>query len=278
MRAFARATSVALLLVVSAISMAGCGSDTPASNGKTFDQKNVSEVFALPQSEVEGSEVTGIVGLVGKVERDSEGVSLDFWTDPEKVKGHLIVDAGPEQVKEDDYIRVSGKVVDYYKGKSVAGDELELPRIKATTFEVVDATAMDPAVETIDVGETKSVAGVRISVVKAEISEKQTRIWVRYKNNSHQDFSELKSLTAHGEQVDEEYSDDYEAPSTTVSPGARTSGVLVYEAVKSGTRLILDLHRVRLALQAGQGEVQVWRRYRARDLTNLGALTRLRLA
>ena len=97
----------------------------------------------------------------------------------------------------------SGKIVDFFKGKSVAGADLELPRIKTTKFEVVNATALDPAIVSIDVGETKNLAGVRISVLRAEISEKQTRIWVRYKNNSRQDFADLPSLTARGKQVDQ---------------------------------------------------------------------------
>jgi hypothetical protein len=81
---------------------------------------------------------------------------------------------------------------------------------------------------------------------------------VRYKNNSSIAYSSIPNLVAEGEQLDPAYTEDFKAPATSVSPGAKTAGVLVFEAAKPQSRFVLtfdgynrDFKRVKVKFRFG---------------------------
>jgi hypothetical protein len=217
----------------------GCGEITTPENSRVFKQGDTAKIAGLAQADVIGASIDGMVGQVSQLERSDGTLSVVVYTDPENMKGQMIVDTPDEELKEDDVVRFSGKVTEYFKGENMMGVELAMPRVEASDFEVLDARALNPALETVKVGRSKDLAGVKITVVRAELAENQTRIWVRYKNNSSEDFMSDPSLTADGEEVEEDYSDDYKMPATSVSSGAKTSGVLVFKPIKPGSRMKL---------------------------------------
>lgn len=229
---------VVLVVGASSLALGGCGEKAPE-NTRVFTQDDAAKLKGLPQSEVIGATVDSMVGEVSQVEAGDYGNSLVVYTDPENREGQVIVDTPTADANEGDIVRFSGEVTEFFEGENMMGAKIEIPRVVATDFEVTDARALDPAQESIKVKATKDLAGVQITVQRAEIAEGQTRIWVRYKNNSSEDFVANPTLTANGEQVETDYSDDYKAPANSVSPGAKSSGVLVFEPVEPGSRLAL---------------------------------------
>jgi hypothetical protein len=256
---FARSTASLLAALILAALVSGCGiSGSDSERSKTFNQKNIGELNQLEPDDVKGAKVDGIVAQVSAVKHTDDGTSLVVYTDAEMVKDQVIVLTDVASLKVDDFIKVSGQVKDFAKAKNVIGTEVELPRIAATSVASTNAAALDPPLQTIRIGQTKNLAGVLISVVRAEITKKQVRIWVRYKNHSSVAFSSLPNLTAEGEQLDPAYTEDFKAPATSVSPGAKTSGVLVFEAAKPQSRFVLtfdgynrDFKRVKVKFRFG---------------------------
>lgn len=238
-----RLTCLLVFVTVAAIA-AGCGSSPLSSSGddeprETFTMDNVQMLFGRPEGEIKGSAVKDLVGQVTQVERDADGTAVVVSTDPESFEGRVVVLGVDDSINEDDYLRFSGEVFDVLETENAMGAELKLPRINSTEVTKVDAMALDPALRTIKVNQTKDLNGVAITVRRVEIAEKQTRIWVKYKNNSSEEFYPDVSLTAGGSQVEEAYTDEVKAPASSVNTGARTSGILTFEPVKQNSRLKL---------------------------------------
>jgi hypothetical protein len=238
---FARSVPLVTLALTLAALISGCGgSDSTPENSQAFTQKNIAELQQLAPDDAKGAKVDGVVGQVSQVTRNGDGTTLVVYTDAESIKDQVLVLTDNASVEKDDFIKVSGQVQDFSKSKNAIGTEVELPRIAATSLEPTTSAALDPPLQTIRIGQTKNLAGVLISVVRAEISKKQVRISVRYKNKSDQVFASVPSLTAEGEQIDSAYSEDIKDPATTVSPGAKTAGVLVFEAAEPQSRFTLS--------------------------------------
>jgi hypothetical protein len=238
---FARSAVSLLVALILGAFVSGCGgSDSSQENSKTFTQKNIAELQQLAPDDAEGAKVDGVVGQISQVTRNGEGTTLVVYTDAESIKDQVLVLTDNSSVAKDDFVKVSGQVKDFSKTKNAIGTEVSLPRIDASSLELTNSAALDPPLQTIRIGQTKNLAGVRISVIRAEISKKQVRIWVRYKNNSSQAFSSIPSLTAEGEQIDSAYAEDIKDPATTLSPGAKTAGVLLFEAAKPQSRFTLS--------------------------------------
>lgn len=235
-----------LLIGVLALLAAGCGgapegtSSEEETEAPTFTMENVSTLFGSEEDEIKGAQVEDVVGKVTQVQSDADGNAVVVSTDPDGFEGQLVVLNVDDSVREDDYIKFSGQVIDVFDTENRLGAEISLPRVLQSELTKVDATAADPPLRTIKVNQTKDLGGVRITVKRVEISENQTRIWVRYKNNSSDDFFGDPSLTAGGSQVDTDYSDDLKAPSSDLSPGASTSGVLTFEPVRKNSKMKLS--------------------------------------
>lgn len=249
------------LTIVTALALAGCGSqqspdDTkPASQGTTteateaaeapepqeFTQEDVASLAAATNDdEIEGATVKRIVGQVFNVQRDGQGVAVQVYTDPRNSDGSmvLLMEAGA-RVRDGDYVQVSGTVYDIFEGENAFGTPLTMPRIDVSDWKEVSASALDPAVKTYKRKQTQDAGGVQITVQRVEISDNETRIKVRYVNQSSEDFMETPSLVADGEEVESAYSDGNKEPASSVSPGASTSGTLTFEPVDPDARLEL---------------------------------------
>jgi hypothetical protein len=238
---FARSTASILGALILGALASGCGTSvsTPDNSNKTFSEENVSEINQLPPAGVIGAKVDGVIAQVSRVQPGADGTTLVVYTDAEMVKDQAMVLTDSANFKVDDYVKVSGRVKDFSKAKNAIGTEVVLPRIDATSIASTNASALDPPLQTIRIGQTKTLAGVRISVIRAEITKKQVRIWVRYKNNSSIAYSSIPNLTAEGEQLDPAYSEDFKDPASSVSPGAKTAGVLLFDAAEPQSRFVL---------------------------------------
>jgi hypothetical protein len=253
-------SAASAVLVAFVLALAGCGSSENASTAKeggnqaaaepakeaapelpVFTQENVAELASATETDdVKGAEVKRIAGQVFNVERGADGIAVQMHTDPENGEGTVILLLEPgAKIKDDDYVRASGTVYDIFEGENAFGAELTLPRIEVTSWKPVSASALDPAIKTYKSPQTRDLSGVQITVQRVEISENETRIKVRYQNNSGEEFLGSASLVADGEEIETAYNDGNKEPADDVSPGASTSGILTFDAVDPDAKLVL---------------------------------------
>ena len=201
---------------------------------EAFTQDNVSELASGDGNELKGAPVNGILGKVFQVQREDGGLAIQLWTDPENNEGEVIVVLPPEtEVKEDEYAEISGTVESQFEGENGFGVPLSILRINGTSYERAEAPDLDPPTSTLG-GKTDMLGATTIKIRKVEIAEGSTRVYVRFTNNGSEDFTDTTpSVVAGGEEVEQSYdfSEDYKDPSSSISPGASSSGVLVFEPV-----------------------------------------------
>jgi hypothetical protein len=212
-----------------------------SSSSIVYTEANVADLAqATDDEQVKSAKVRSIIGKVFQVQRDQGQTAVQMYTDPDNYGGNLIaVFDGSPDISEDDYIKVSGTGYDIYKGTNAFGADLAVPRIVVTSWHHATADDTDPPLRTCQGNQTENLGGVQITLRKIEISAKETRVYVKYTNESSDDFFADVSLTADGAQVDDSYSLDNKGPSTDLSPGAYTSGILTFEKVSPSAVLKL---------------------------------------
>ena len=88
-------------------------------------------------------------------------------------------------VKENDYIRVDGKIDGTFTGENMMGGEVTAILIKADSLEVGSYDELyAPAESTKTVGETQDQHGVKLTLDRIEYAKGEARVYVTVKNES----------------------------------------------------------------------------------------------
>ncbi len=231
--------------------MAMCAALAACSGGeKTFLTQDETKAMYSDINKYKGK----YVELVGKVftepNFDDKGVSFQMWADPEKAERNTVVGFENPQLElhKDDYVKVTGKIEKKFKGKNGFGATVEAPQIKAENVEVLsyqDAVApttkeVSPSVKTLE------QYGYQVTVDKVELSDKETRVYVKVVNNGAASF-DLYSVSAlliqNGTQYKEEgnYEADYPEVQTDLLPGLTTEGIFVFPKIEAADfKIVLD--------------------------------------
>lgn len=142
-------------------------------------------------------------------------------------------DPAPD-LKTDDYVRVKGTVEGTFEGENLFGGTATAPEVRAESVEVVDATALDPARKTVEVGRPKEDNGFSVTVEKVEFGEETTRIYVKARNGTDQPaslFTYDARIVQGSRQIDAN-EDAYEysslEPQSDLEPGVETEGILTF--------------------------------------------------
>jgi hypothetical protein len=144
-------------------------------------------------------------------------------------------------VASEDIIHVKGVVKDIFEGENAFGAQLTAPAIVAESIEKADyQTAFAPAKETIDLNEEKNQHGYKLEVQKVEIADKETRVYVKVKNETGDKISFYSfnaKLIAGGKQLEEEmnYDANYPEVQSDILPGVEAEGIIVFPALPEGT-------------------------------------------
>lgn len=186
------------------------------------------------------------VEIVGRVftapEFDDEGVSVQMWADIENNENNTIVYIQDKDfdVKQDDYVRIVGKVGDVFEGTNAFGGTVTAPILAAKEYEVISyKDALMPTLKTIDVNETQTQYGYSVTLQKIEFAEKETRVFVKVENRGSDTFNVYSfnaKITQNGRQYGEQ--DNWEAEYPEIQSGLlvgnTTEGIIAFPKLNDG--------------------------------------------
>ena len=141
-------------------------------------------------------------------------------------------------VKENDYIRVDGKIDGTFTGENMLGGEVTAILIKADSLEVGSYDELyAPAESTKTVGETQDQHGVKLTLDRIEYAKGEARVYVTVKNESGYKASiytfDAKAIQD-GKQFNHE--DNYEAgydDMGEILDGASKEGIIRFKGLDS---------------------------------------------
>ena len=236
---------VAALMV---FSLSACGGSSSASSTPTpkvyVSDEKVSSALSNPDDYKDQYIVlTGkIFNVIGE---DKDGNSqYQAYHDIENYDQDFvfIVPAGGEKLNENDYVSVDGQILGKVSGENMLGSSVEALAINADTvtkLSFIDAVV--PTISSIEPNMPIEQNGVTVSVDKVEFAEKETRVYVTETNNSADNFNLWTyeaAIIQNGTQInlsssDSAYEGEYPEISSSLLPGASSTGILVFDPVDS---------------------------------------------
>lgn len=235
--------SLALVLSLAACggtSDPGSGSSTPPQTPpEPLSEREIRMMYSDPESYV-GSVVELTGQVFSGVEYDDEGVYFQLWGDPKNFDLNTVVAyKNPEfELQDDDYVKITGEVVDVFEGENMMGGTITAPAILASKVEILSyKDAVMPTVATAAATNgTIDQLGYTVTVQSIELAEEETRVYISIQNNGANEFSLydfnavlIQDNTQYEYQPN--YDADYPEHQTEIRPGVTTEGVLVFPAI-----------------------------------------------
>ncbi|MED4727040.1 hypothetical protein P9597_02600 [Aneurinibacillus migulanus] len=232
-------------LVAISLALSGCGGQT--TNGVSQENKQQAtpltpqefqQMFGDP-AKFKGRKVDYYAKIFTNVEKNEKGAYLQAWADPKNSEKNTVIGIKDPNldVKQDDYIHVVGIIKDKFSGENAFGKEVTAPLIEAEKVEKVDyATAMAPAIKTIIVNQEKEQHGYVMKIEKIELSEEETRLYVKVTNKSKHKimFYDFNSKILQGSnqiETQDNFEANYKKPQSEILPGVTTDGVVTFKKI-----------------------------------------------
>lgn len=183
------------------------------------------------------------VDIVGKVfqspEKVENGTGIQMWADPKNSEWNTLVFISDPafQVKDGDYVHVTGTVKQKYEGENAMGGTITATVITADKAEVVDATAAaSPPLRTAVVNKSIDQHGLVVTLEKVEYASDETRVFLTVKNDSPNkaSFSGYSSKAVQGEtqyEQDSSFSLSYPEIQNELLSGIKSAGVITLKAM-----------------------------------------------
>lgn len=220
-----------------------------AASSETFTRENYGELAADPDAHAGTT-----VDVVGRVFQppESQGGEMAFqmWADPQNAEWNTVVftDEALTDLRIDDYVRVRGEVTGSFDGENAFGGMVSAIEVDAESVEVIDdpMTALDPAVETVEVGRTQSDRGFSVTLQRIEFGEETTRVYISAQNGTSSPASlwSYDARLVQGQtQIEPETPFEYDVPEipSDLDPGVRAEGVLLFGSADPSQPLRLRL-------------------------------------
>lgn len=229
--------AILLAMLAAVFILASCGSSEPAEKVYLED----SEIdAALSDGDSYKGKYINIAGKVFSIDKDGDTTAMQVWYDVENADQQFIVYADKElvgSVKEDDFVRVDGKITGTFTGENYFGGEITAMMIEADS---VDVGGYDdiyaPAESTKEVGETKDQYGVSVTIERIEYAKGEARVYFNVKNESGYTTSlytfDAKAIQD-GKQF--EHEDNYEAgydDMGDILDGAGKEGIIRFKGLE----------------------------------------------
>lgn len=247
---FKKFKTLFIVVIISILSLTGCGANNPASNNSTNGKEVEANKTPLTKDEFvqlysdsskfKNRSVDFYAKIFMAPEKDDKGTYMQAYANNDNSKNTIIRIADPKlDVKDEDIIHVVGTVGKAFEGKNGFGADLNLPSIDASKIEKADyATAFAPSIKTIQIDKEINQHGYVLKLNKVEVAEKETRLYININNttkekvtfysfntNIIQDSKQFKELSNYDEVVPEIDSD--------ILPGVIQDGVLIFDPVQA---------------------------------------------
>lgn len=229
-----------VLLAVLVAGLAGCG----GSGGSSAQAPQVTEAnqaqFLQNADAFKGATAT----LKGKVfiQTSDLGGMTAFQM---QVDGkNVVVDVHGQKVdvKENDFVEVTGKVQGVMEGTNAFGAKISAPVIQLSSFKKVDPlSVLSPTLKSVTVGKTVTQYGLSLTLDKIDYAKDEQRVYVTLKNGTSHKASlysfEAKAVQG-GKQINATSSEHqfeaqevYKEIPSDLLPGLSASGVIVYRGL-----------------------------------------------
>lgn len=178
---------------------------------------------------------------------DRDGIYVQVNADPKNNEKNTFVYGNSfssfVNAKENDFIHVTGTVIDKYRYRTTYGTYTSAPAISANKIE--KSMFIDPTLSTIEVNKSIKQKGYIMTLQKVEFAEEETRIYMAIENKSkntinYYDFyTKLVQENKQYEPTTDSVSYTYPALQSEILPGMKTEGILTFSKVDSSTDLTL---------------------------------------
>lgn len=165
-------------------------------------------------------------------EKDDSGVYLQIFSTGSD-KNFMVGYAKPDfDVKQDDYLKVYGQIVDKFEGENGFGAKLTVPMLKAGYIEKGDRSVIGKKIKEVTIGDTNSQYNFDFTIEKIYFSDMETIVYCKAKNNSSEKirFYDYDTKLVQGDkQLEPEYISDKEGRlASEILPGVEAKGIVVF--------------------------------------------------
>lgn len=208
------------------------------------------------------------VDLTGKIflepQTDGNVTAFQMYTNAKATDGNTLVGArGAPKLKNSDYVRVQGNLVEMHEGTNAFGGKLAIPLVAATTVEIVPREqVVAPTIKTYDGFAPVVQHGLAITVQRIELAAEETRVYAKITNQSTERASVYRhqlKLVQGSRQLEAKSSFDTNYPDipSDMLPGIEAETVVLFDAVSPSEplRVVWDgprLNDFRLTFQPYQ--------------------------
>lgn len=221
-------------------------SSTASSTSRTLSDGEIPLMYSNPDSYV-GDTVTLIGQVFTEPERSSGSIAFQMFQDPSgSSRNTLVYYVGSADIKEGDYVRITGTVMGSFSGTNAFGGTIYAPAISTSQLEVISyIDAVSPSISTLNLSNaTINQYGCSITIEKIELAAEETRVYVSVTNNSAEEFSFYRysaRIVQNGQQYELEtnYDADYPEVSTDILPGVTSTGILTFPPLQNGAMQII---------------------------------------
>ena len=227
-------------------SLVACGSGNKNATSDTkktieyIDDSKLNSLYTEPKKFK--NKGVKLMGRIFSVEEDGDDNYLQVFVEVSGDEKNTIVKdlVSKEKFKENEIVYIEGIVTDEFKGENAFGAEVLAPAIEATKVEKKSfMEAYRPTIKELSVSESKEQNNIKITIEKIELAEKETRVYLKVKNDSDNKFNlytHTAKIIQDGKQFEEEYifEDDYKEIQTDISPGVETDGIILFPKIEEG--------------------------------------------
>jgi len=178
--------------------------------------------------------------------RDEDGVYFQAYEGGDD-NNFVVAYGDPNfQVKEDDFVIVTGKVKGELEGENAFGAKLNVPAIKALYIEAgTRNNVVAPADTVVPINDSFTQNKFTVILGKIELSERETRFFIKLKNEGESavNFYDFNSkLTQGNKQYENESIDNNQELPSEILPGIEAEGVVAFPTIdKEQKQLMLYL-------------------------------------
>ena len=173
----------------------------------------------------------------------SETQGLQMYQAGDTNRNTIVIYATPIQFSNDDCVRVIGVTQPVTEYQNMFGAHLSAAAINADFIKKIECSeSIEPAIKTVNVGQTQEKNIISVTLHKIEYSDKNTRAYLTVENTGTAEditFSEYSARAIQGKSqfvTTNSYNVDYPKIESTIPAGVEENGVILFEPMDpSGT-------------------------------------------
>lgn len=212
-------------------------------NEEYLEESDIGKIYS--DADLYKGKFVKIIARVFDVEKDEENIYLQAFQDVENSDRNTLVMYSDAElnVLEDDYVEIDGEILGKSEGENAFGGIVSAPMINAKSVKKLSyIDAVVPTIKEIEIGEMQESNGYKMTLEKVEFAEKQTRFYLKFKNEGNAQFSLncYSSKVKQGDkqfEVETDYNADYEELKDEVMTGVETSGILTFGEMNPNEQL-----------------------------------------